>query len=332
MSKPKLAIAWNSSCGGCDEAIVDIEEQLLDVAAKVDFALWPCAMDFKYSDVEMLPDKEITVALINGGIQNSHQKHVVELIRKKAQIVIAFGSCACLGGVPALANLTSTQEIMRNSYIDSPTVVNPEGKIPKAQSSYMGHSLTLPELFPSLLKLDDVIEVDYFLPGCPPTKKLILEAITLVLENRLPARGSVLLPMGSLCSSCERNESKPIDIAISSFRRIHEIEADPNLCFLAQGILCMGPATRDGCEAACIQGHMPCTGCFGPTKGADQGAQMIAALGGLISGSTKEDGQLAAASLPDPAGSFYRYSMAASLLGRKRDETRGTIDGKNHSH
>ena len=130
MTKAKVAVSWNSSCGGCDESIVDLEEKILDIAAKVEFVLWPCAMDFKYSDIEILADQEITAALINGGIQNSHQEHVVRMLRKKSKYVIAFGSCACLGGVPSLANLTNKQEIFNVSYLVCTTVDNPDKTVP----------------------------------------------------------------------------------------------------------------------------------------------------------------------------------------------------------
>ena len=318
MAKPKVAISWNSSCGGCDEAIVDIEEKVLDVAAAVEFVLWPCAMDFKYAGIESMKDGEIAVSLINGGIQNTHQERVVKLLRKKSALVVAFGSCACLGGVPSLANLTSMKDIFAVSYATAPTVVNPEGTVPLPESSADGHALTLPRMFDSLLKLDDVIGVDYYLPGCPPTAAQIGGALEAILKGELPAKGSVLVPNKSLCTSCSRNDTKPDTVSMARVRRIHEVEADPALCFLAQEILCMGPATRDGCEYPCVKGNMPCTGCTGPVAGADQGAKMIGVLGGILGGSDDAGADEALEGIVDPAGTFYRYCTSASLLGRRR--------------
>lgn len=320
MAKPKVAISWNSSCGGCDESIVDIEEKVLDVAAAVEFVLWPCAMDFKYDSIEAMKDGEIAVALINGGIQNSHQKHIAKLLRKKSGVVIAFGSCACMGGVPSLANLTSMKAIFDVSYKTAPSVVNPEGTIPRPESEQDGYPLTLPRMFDSLLKLDDVIDVDYYLPGCPPTAAMIGGALDAILKGELPAKGAVLAPEKSLCTSCSRNDTKPDSIGMNRVRRIHEIEADPELCFLAQEVLCMGPATRDGCDYPCVKGNMPCTGCMGPVTGADQGAKMIGVLGGILGGADEAGVDELLEGIVDPAGTFYRYCTSASLLGRKRRE------------
>lgn len=316
--KPKVAVSWNSSCGGCDESIVDIDLKILDVAGQVEFVLWPCAMDFKYEDVEKLADGEITVSLINGGIQNTHQKHIVKLLREKSQLVIAFGSCACFGGIPSLANLTNMKEIFNNSYITSPSVDNPDKIVPEVSTDVDGKTLTLPEIFPTLYKLDEVIEVDYYLPGCPPTADMIAGALHALLTGQLPPKGSVLASDKVLCTSCDRNDSKPDNVNIKEIKRIHEIIADPETCFLAQGVVCMGPATRDGCDYPCVKGNMPCTGCMGAVAGADQGAKIISCFGGIIDAKDRKTAESILEKLVDPAGTFYRYSIAASLLGKKR--------------
>ncbi len=281
--------------------------------------LWPCAMDFKYEDVEALEDGEIAVSLINGGIQNTDQEHVVKMLRKKSRLVVAFGSCACFGGVPSLANLTNMKEIFNTSYLDSVTVENDEKIVPRTETTVDGFSLTLPEIYETLLKLDDVIKADYYLPGCPPTAAMIADALGAILKGELPEPGSVLAPDKALCVSCDRNESKPDRMMIKELKRIHEIQADPEKCFLAQGVLCMGPATRDGCGYPCVKGNMPCTGCFGPISGADQGARMIGTLGGILDEKNEEAAKKAVEGIPDPAGTFYRYCVSASLLGRKRE-------------
>lgn len=320
MSKPKVAISWNSSCGGCDESIVDIEDKILDVAGQVEFVLWPCAMDFKYEDVEAMEENEITVSLINGGIQNSDQEKIVTMLREKSQIVIAFGSCAYMGGVPSLVNLFNRDEVFANSYIDSLTVDNPERIIPQMETEVDGYTLTLPEIYTTLYRLDDIIEVDYYLPGCPPTAEMIINALGALLSGDLPEKGAVLASNKTLCSSCTRNETKPDSMNIEKVYRIHEIVADPEVCFLAQSVLCMGPATRDGCDYPCVKGNMPCTGCMGPVAGADQGAKMIGTLGGILQGSGEDAASQVLDGIVDPAGTFYRYCVASSLLGRKRKE------------
>jgi F420-non-reducing hydrogenase small subunit len=142
-----------------------------------------------------------------------------------------------------------------------------------------------------------------------------------VLSGQLPPAGSVLGPSRSLCASCERNGSKPENVCIDEIKRVVDTPMDPAICFLAQGVICMGPATRDGCGESCINGNMPCTGCFGPTDNCrDQGAKMIATLGGIFEGQDAAAIQKATQGLVDPAGTFYRYGMGASLLGRAREE------------
>jgi len=321
MAKPKVALYWCASCGGCEEAVVDLAEGILDVVAAVDIVLWPVALDFKYKDIENMEDGSIAVSFINGAVRTAEQKHIAELLRKKSGLVVAFGSCSSLGGIPALANLTSRKKIFDRSYHNSPTVVNPEGIEPQTQSSVEGYELTLPEFFETVYKLSDVIDVDYYLPGCPPTPELIANAFTAILEGKLPAKGAILSHDKSLCSSCDRNETKPEDVAISEIKRVIDIEVDPEECFLAQGIICMGPATRDGCGQSCIKGNMPCTGCFGPTDSCrDQGAKMIATLGAILEGDDEETVEKVVDGVVDPAGTFYRYGMSASLLGGVRKE------------
>jgi F420-non-reducing hydrogenase small subunit len=320
-AKPKVAFYWCSSCGGCEEAVVDLAEGILDVAAAVDIVLWPVALDFKYKDVEAMADGSIAVSFINGAIRTSEQKHIARLLRRKSGLVVAFGACSSSGGIPALANLTSKKAIFDAAYHHSPTIVDPKGPEPLTSSKDGDVPLTLPEFYESVHKLSDVIDVDYYLPGCAPVPDLIAKAVNAILTGKLPPKGAVLSPGKSLCSTCERNETKPEDIAIGSVKRVIETAVDPKSCFLAQGIICMGPATRDGCGRPCINGNMPCTGCFGPTDDCkDQGGKMIGMLGGVLDGEDEATAEKAAGTIVDPAGTFYRYGMAASLLGNKRRE------------
>src|SRR5512133_3327808 len=101
--KPKVAIYWLGACGGCDEAIVDLNEVLLDVASAVDIVLWPIAIDAKYDSIKALPDGSIALSIIHGNVRNSEHEEMARLLRAKSQIVLAFGSCACLRGTTGLA-------------------------------------------------------------------------------------------------------------------------------------------------------------------------------------------------------------------------------------
>ena len=314
-SKPKVAFYWCASCGGCEEAVVDLNSAILQVVDAVDIVLWPVALDFKYHHVEAMEDGEIAVSFINGAVRTDENAEVARLLRRKSGLVVAFGSCAHTGGIPGLANLTSKKKIFERSYLSSPTVVNPEGTVPELHSQVDGFEAELPAIWEHVHTLDQVIDVDYYLPGCPPVPDLIEAAVTAILTGNLPEKGTVLAPEKALCDSCSRRETKTEDCRIDRIYRPWEIEADPEVCFLEQGIICCGPATRSGCGETCIDGNMPCTGCFGPTPDVtDQGAKMLSAISSLLDADTPEAAEKLAAQLADAAGSFYRYAVPASLL------------------
>lgn len=311
--KPKVAFYWCASCGGCEEAVVDLNEALLDVVAAVDIVFWPVALDFKKKDVEAMPDGSILATFLNGAIRNSEQHEMAGLLRAKSQLVVAFGVCAQLGGIPGLANLTDAKGILREVY--------GVGVSPQRQHGENGRSLTLPVLFDTVLPLDRVISVDYYVPGCPPTPKIIQAAVGALLSGDLPPKGTVLAPDHALCDECPRKDTRPEKLLIDHLKRVHQVVADPETCLLAQGLLCLGPATRAGCEALCVRGNMPCTGCFGPTSRVrDFGAKALSAVASILSSNDGEEIRRVLDALPDPAGSFYRYSLPASLLSRRAME------------
>jgi F420-non-reducing hydrogenase small subunit len=108
-------------------------------------------------------------------------------------------------------------------------------------------------------------------------------------------------------------------MAIREIKRIHEVEAAPDTCFLAQGIICMGPATRDGCGESCININVPCRGCFGPVEGvADSGAKYISALASILDVQSDTDMTRIADQTMDLAGYLYRFSLPTSILKKKR--------------
>jgi F420-non-reducing hydrogenase small subunit len=318
MSKPKVAFYWCASCGGCEEAIVDLAEDILGVVEAVDIVFWPCAMDFKKKDVEAMADKSIVATFLNGAIRTSEQEEMVHLLRRKSQFMIAYGACSAMGGIPGLANQFQLEQLVQFSYQDAPTAVNAEKTRPLPKSTHDGHELTLPVLREVVRTLDQVVDVDYYLPGCPPTPKLTKAAVGALLSGNLPPKGTVLAPDIALCDECPRKDSKPTDLAFAEFKRPHQALIDPEKCILAQGFICMGPATRGGCEAVCVQGNMPCSGCFGPTSRVrDQGAKILSSLAANIGPKEEADIDQVLAGIPDPVGTFYRYGLAKSMLRRK---------------
>ena len=103
--KPRVAFYWCASCGGCEEAVLDLAEEVLNVAAAVDIVFWPVALDFKQKDVEAMDDGSIAVSFVNGAVRTTHQLEMAHLLRRKSRLIVAFGACAQLGGIPGLSNL-----------------------------------------------------------------------------------------------------------------------------------------------------------------------------------------------------------------------------------
>ncbi len=317
--KPKVAFYWCASCGGCEEAVVDLAEGVLNVVAAVDIAFWPVALDFKRHDVEAMADGALLASFVNGAIRTTEQEEMAHLLRRKSQVLVAFGSCAQLGGIPGLANLSSRDEIFRTVYKDAPSTVNPEGALPKSLYRNNGDCVSLPGFYETVRALSQIVDVDYYIPGCPPTPKIIQQAVGALLSGKAPEKGSVLAPDRALCDECPRKDTRPEKLTLTAFKRPQEILIDAEKCLLAQGVVCLGPATRGGCEALCTRGNMPCTGCFGPTSRVrDFGAKALSATASIIDSNDATQIDQILNTLPDPVGMFYRYSLPASSLRRKR--------------
>ena len=326
MAKPKVAFYWCASCGGCEEAVIDLNEDILKVTEAVDIVLWPVALDFKRKDVEALGNGEIAVSFINGAVRTEEQEEMVKLLRQKSGLVVAFGSCAHLGGIPGLGNFWTRDTIFQSYYIDSPSVENPKGILPQEKTKIDVGELTLPEFYDTVKTLAQTIPVDYYLPGCPPPPNLIMDAVTAILSGKLPEKGAVLAPDKALCDTCSRNETKPEKMSIAEIKRPWQIKIDPEKCFRAQGLICLGLATRSGCGETCINANMPCRGCFGPVDGVvDQGAKALSAIASILGLEGEEDRSEEEVrklidGLVDPAGTFYRFSLPSSLLRRRKIE------------
>lgn len=321
MAKPKLALYWASGCGGCDIAVVDIEEKILDVADFFDIVFWPCIMDFKYEDVEAMEDGSITITLFNGAIRSSENEYFAKLLRQKSKILIAFGSCAHEGCIPGLSNFYDKRTTFDYVYNESPSLEETSKNVfPQTETEMQEGKIDIPEFYDTVKTLDQTVDVDYYIPGCPPQSNQILAVIEAVIDiltngKDLPPKGAVLGATDkTCCDECprERKEKK-----IKEFFRPHEIIPNENECLLDQGILCMGPATRGGCSALCVQVNIPCRGCYGaPVNVTDQGVKMVSALSSVIDASTPEEVRKIMENIVDPLGTFYRFSLPASTFRR----------------
>jgi F420-non-reducing hydrogenase small subunit len=314
-TKGKLAIYWAAACGGCEIAILAINEKILDVAAAFDIVFWPCATDGKVRDVERMTDGEIDLCLFNGSIRTSEQEYMAQLLRRKSKVLVAFGSCAHEGCIPGLANVCDRQSIFGEVYRHQLSTENPEQTYPQREVPVPEGTLHLPMFYDSVRTLGQVVAVDYYLPGCPPEAENIWKALVAVLEGNLPPKGAVLGLNSTVCDECprKRNEKK-----VKRFYRTWQIQPDAETCLLEQGLVCCGIATRAGCGALCPQVNSPCIGCHGANEGVtDFGARLMSALASIIDSQDPEEiDRILAEGVPDPVGMMYRFSLPSSQLRR----------------
>ncbi|MBP7679123.1 MAG: hypothetical protein RBS55_06120 [Bacteroidales bacterium] len=314
----KLAVYWGAACGGCCVSVLDIHEKLFDVVKEADLVFWPIALDTKYKDVEAMEDNFIDITLFNGAIRNSENEHLARLLRKKSKILIAYGSCAHMGGIPGLANFFSKENIFERVYQESESTTNEGGIIPVTDYRLNGIGLKLPEFFQDVHTLNDIVPVDYYMPGCPPQSERLVEVLTAVFSGiELPPPGSVLgAKEKTQCEECERKKTD--NKKIRNIYRSYEIQDDGVTCFLEQGIICLGPATRSGCGVRCVKGNAPCRGCYGPPADViDPGLKMLSAISTMIDSDDPDEIEKIVNGFPDPAGTLYRFSLPASIMRRK---------------
>ena len=315
--KLKLGLYWAASCGGCDIAIVELREKIIDLDAAADILFWPVAMDFKYKDVEAMPDAHIDVCLFNGAIRTSENEEMAHLLRKKSKVLVAFGSCAHEGCIPGLANLFDRRSIFERVYLEVPSVDNPEGVLPQTSYRMPEGEVDIPYFYNTVKTLDQVENVDYYVPGCPPQAPQIWAVIEAILGGNLPPKGSVVgATEKTVCDECKHTREEK---HIKKFYRPHEIIPNSELCLFDQGIICAGPATRGGCGALCTTVDMPCRGCYGPAPNVlDQGAALLSAVASVVDADTEEEAARIVGEIVDPVGTFYRFGLPASLLHRRK--------------
>ncbi|MDI9379172.1 MAG: oxidoreductase [Candidatus Methanomethylophilaceae archaeon] len=335
--KINLAIYWAAACGGCDVSLLDTDEKILNVSDMSNIVMWPIAVDGKEKDIEAMEDGEITVAIINGAIRNSENEHMAKLLRKKSQILVSYGACACLGGSPALANLVpgGHKEIKDHVYSKVPSSANflaDSGKkiedvMPRPVYEAPEGTLTLPVLYDTVKTLDQTVDVDYYIPGCPPTQKSIAQLLNALVGfvykgEALPPKGTVIGVLAkSLCEECHRHKENR---RITNVYEPHEVmNVDHDLCLLDQGILCLGAGTIAGCGAPCTKADQPCRGCYGPTQPvSEQGASIFTAIASLFpvqandATMDEDDMDEIMSVINDPLGYFYAFSMSKSLIKR----------------
>jgi len=321
MKKVKLVVDYGSICGGCDVAFIDVGEKLIDLVSAAEIVFWPAVVDGKEEVFDKL--EEIDVGIFFGAVRTEKHRKALERLREKSRVLVAFGTCACYGGIPGLANAVESRVLLEVGYLTIKSTDNPERIIPGFKE-FKEEVLELPKLREFVSPISDFVEVDVWVPGCPPPVESVNKLIDVVKEIQrgyLPEKGFFIAEERSLCDFCERE--RPELIRIERFKRVHERGINDEECFLKQGIVCLGPVTRGGCGARCIDANMPCRGCFGPVPNVeDQGTRFLTAIASALKAEEEkeigeEELKKLIDELTDPLGLFYMYSLAAAIINRK---------------
>jgi len=300
----RVAEEWLNACSGCEISVVDLGERLLKVLELVEFVHIPVLMDHKYfgqlGEGKHIHIPEADVGIISGSIRNTEHLEVAEEMRKQCKIIVALGTCATHGGIPALANSYENQEILERYYstetTDKPDSFPTDG---------------VPPLLDACYALDEKIKVDVYLPGCAPHPDQVFVGLAALL-GLMP----LALPDKSVCDTCPTiREGKGQVKQLQRFLHSPHYGApdeplDKMRCLLEQGFLCMGPVTKAGCGGdgvvpRCISARVPCRGCYGPVE--QDGNQLLGMLNALASNG------IDIKSLPEYA-SLLRFSGAHHLL------------------
>jgi len=264
----KVVEEWFNACAGCEMSILNTGENLVDLLSELEFIHMPFLVDHKYygktGEDSQLEIPEADVAIVSGGVRTQQQKEILQQIRQKCKTLVALGTCAINGGIPALANMWKREEILNSIYASSlPTEV--------------------PAWLDRVYAIDEVAKVDIYIPGCPPHPQNITEAINALLKGELWS-----LPERSVCDSCPTRREKKASSGTTKrfFENLTfspEEPMDTMRCVMEQGFICLGPVTRAGCRGdtdapRCIRARVGCRGCFGPIrKGAKPMVDMMSA-------------------------------------------------------
>lgn len=169
MAKPKIATCSLAGCFGCHMSLLDIDERILDLAQLVDFNKSPV------TDIKKFEDRCL-VGLVEGGCSNEENVQVLRDFRQHCDILISFGDCATMGGIPALRNMVPLEECLREAFLDGPSTINESGRIPRDRE--------IPLLLDKVYPCHEVVKIDYHLPGCPPSADTIWETLTALLSDK----------------------------------------------------------------------------------------------------------------------------------------------------
>jgi len=227
----KVNIVSLACCAGCVSSFLNAGDALLEVLSG-DFEI---VYSPTFVDLKEIP--RVDLAIVEGGVRTEDDEELVREVRAKSRILVALGICATHGGVTSLGNILSVRKLLERKY-------------PVLDSS------RLPQLKDLMYPISNFVDVDYYVPGCPPMPFLIVHALKSIVSGKTPLRHQSVV-----CTECNR---KIIPAKLDRLYGIYEKEADPEICLVSQGFICLGSLTRDGCGAPCPRAGFTCFGCRGP--------------------------------------------------------------------
>lgn len=290
--KVKVSTEWLSGCSGCHIAVVDLHEKLLNLVEDIEFVRIPVLMDQKE-----YPKADI--GLVEGAIRSDHDREAVLKMRESVDKLVAFGTCASYGGVSGLGWLYRDDAILSKVYGGLPTTSEtnrPEGA---------------PVLEHSVIPIDEVVEVDVHLPGCPPHPYYIAQAIKVLLGQE-----GAVMPAGTVCSQCNRRMEKREGVTL---QKGAVTAPEKDICFLSQGVICLGSVTLERCRAQCTNKGVTCAGCTGPsiavvTEPHLDIRNMVAKRMSLLTGIDETEIR---DYMAKEAKTFYSYALSSPVIYRK---------------
>jgi F420-non-reducing hydrogenase small subunit len=292
-SKIKLNTEWLSDCAGCHVALVDLHEKILDVLGAVEIQHCPVLTDIK-------DYPRAAVGLVSGAIRSEHDLHMARRMRESCDRIVAWGTCAVYGGIPGAGVVHTTGEILDAVYRNNRTTGT--SHVPTARVDPLEKSVT---------PLDEVIDVDLYLPGCPPHPTFVFQALLALLEDRPPKATDE-----TVCAHCKRTMTRS---AVDQVRKNHDGIPDADTCFLSQGYVCLGSVTLDRCLAPCPANGIMCTGCAGPSMQVltEPNRDIRTEVAGRMARLTAIPYETVVSEIERSSKSHYSYSMASRMIGQK---------------
>ena len=166
-AKIRLATVWLDGCSGCHMSLLDTDERLIALAARVSVVWGPLV------DNKEFPE-DVDVTLVEGAISSEEDLHRIQLVRRRTRVLVSLGDCSITGNVSAMRNSFGVDPILRRAYLENVTL---DPQIPRE---------IIPPLLPTARPVHEAVPVDVFVPGCPPSADLIFSVLSELLEGRVP--------------------------------------------------------------------------------------------------------------------------------------------------